>query len=704
MRRSRRNTAVLILLAALAPAAAGAGPESAESRRDRRDVQLRKALDSLAVMNGVSRDRFRVDPAALDFARSVAGEFKLQRYLVREPLRIPGTVSAAGDALVGGIGLHDRIALLADLTRGEEPLAPRAPEMDPAEVRRILDAPQPLLEALTAVFAGTGKRFQGNDRDEASRQIRTLSRPLQTDVASLLLAVLEAAKTRDRVVEESDLDRGGVFEAKSRKTADRLRNYLLQWDSPDPTFDPELQKVWAALPTVDLGNLYRGGADLARGIDAAGGALTAEAPGVEPGRPTEFEFTWKTPLGAVSVGGTGANTYDGDRALVVDLGGDDRYAGPGGVSGQAPVSVVVDLGGDDTYAAADSGRAGPGGAILGYAGVVDLGTGRDAYRGVSWSSGFAFLGVGWIEDGGGDDVYETQWLGQGAALFGLALVLDAGGDDVYTIAAADSSFPAGRSQGFGGPGGVGAIVDLAGGDTYTLDDAVYHGEGVARYVGFQQGTAGGFRDLNAGGIGLLVDALGNDDYRAKEWAQGTGMDAGVGALIDGGGNDRYDAWLWAQGCGGSRGVGVILETDGNDQYTVRGGRGLGIGYDLGTGMLVDDGGGDHYALRGMGFGSSQDQGAGFFFELGGEDSYGPDIPGLAQVLASPGSPWRATVPGVALFVDLEQYKRPGYAGAPVSSEWFPAGGNGPQLGGGVLGAVSLFGKPHADGDADGESP
>jgi hypothetical protein len=170
------------------------------------------------------------------------------------------------------------------------------------------------------------------------------------------------------------------------------------------------------------------------------------------------------------------------------------------------------------------------------------------------------------------------------------------------------------------------------------------------------------------------------------------MDAGVGALIDGGGNDRYDAWLWAQGCGGRRGVGVLLETDGNDQYTVRGGRGLGIGYDLGTGLFEDAGGGDHYALRGLGFGSSQEQGAGWFLELGGEDTYGasPTRAGFAQVQSGPGSPWRATVPGVALFVDLEQAAAPsGMGGSPPI--WFPAGGNGERLGGGVVGAVPSAG-------------
>jgi hypothetical protein len=660
---------------------------TADPYRARQEILLNLALDTLAVMNGVDRDRFRVDPAALDFARSFPGESKLQRYLVREPLRIPGTLSAIGDDLVGGSGLHGRIAVLSGLAQGEEPRSPRSPAIDAAEIEDILGSPQPLIEALAKVFEGTGKRFQGKDRDQAAREVHTLPVPVQADVARLLLAVLEAAATRNRVVGESDLDRGGAFDTKSKKTADRLRGCLLQWDE-DSGFDPEQAKVWSALPTVDLGGLFDGGEELARRLDETAVALVADVPGMDPER-MEFQYTWSTPLGAVSIGGSGANTYDGGQALVVDLGGADRYLGPGSVSGQDPVSVVVDLGGDDVYAAADSGRAGPGGAILGYAGILDLGAGRDTYRGVSWACGFAFLGVGWIADGGGDDVYESQWLGQGAALFGLALVLDEGGDDRFTITAADSVFPAGRSQGFGGPGGVGVIADLAGDDAYTVADAAGRLEGVGRHVGYEQGTAGGFRDLNAGGIGILVDGGGDDRYAAKAFAQGTGVDAGVGALIDRGGNDRYDGWLWVQGCGGRRGVGVLLETDGNDAYTVRGGKGLGVGNDLGTGLLVDFSGGDSYAINGLGFGSSQEQGAGWFLELGGEDSYGAFQTPFARVQAGSGSPWRATVPGVAVFVDLEQ-------GSPADSSrvrgpgrWFLAGGEGAKLGGGVFGVIRL---------------
>ena len=106
----------------------------------------------------------------------------------------------------------------------------------------------------------------------------------------------------------------------------------------------------------------------------------------------DFETTWSTPRGRVAFGGTGANTYEGEYLLVVDLGGDDTYLGAASVSGgRLAASVVFDLTGSDTYAYMDSSRCGPGGAVLGFAGVFDF-AGNDRYRGGAWGGGFGCWG------------------------------------------------------------------------------------------------------------------------------------------------------------------------------------------------------------------------------------------------------------------------------------------------------------------------
>src|SRR5204862_5417637 len=63
----------------------------------------------------------------------------------------------------------------------------------------------------------------------------------------------------------------------------------------------------------------------------------------------------QTDLGHVIVGGSGPNGYRGDAALVIDLGGDDRYyrrVGSGHGLAQ-PVGVSIDLDGDDLYTATE---------------------------------------------------------------------------------------------------------------------------------------------------------------------------------------------------------------------------------------------------------------------------------------------------------------------------------------------------------------
>jgi hypothetical protein len=69
------------------------------------------------------------------------------------------------------------------------------------------------------------------------------------------------------------------------------------------------------------------------------------------------------------------------------------------------------------------------------------------------------------------------------------------------------------------------------------------------------------------GNGMLIDVGGDDRYRGKTAAQGSGRIGGVGVLRDlGGGNDEYLAIRNAQGFSLVGTLGVLQDDGGNDNY------------------------------------------------------------------------------------------------------------------------------------------
>ncbi|MEA3142986.1 MAG: hypothetical protein QOG31_310 [Thermoplasmata archaeon] len=240
------------------------------------------------------------------------------------------------------------------------------------------------------------------------------------------------------------------------------------------------------------------------------------------------------------------------------------------------------------------------------------------------------------------------------------LIAEPGGDDTYTGSAGGAN-PAGLLV----PGNglaLSVVADVAGNDHYSSvgQPTVAQGSG------------------SVGGLGLLVDAQGDDSYLASftrttvgpplvagvglgyldGGAQGTGY-AGVGVLLDGWGDDTYDLriasangrciWGLAQGFGGLGGLGVSSDLWGNDAWLssgtgITGGNGCwggaggdafqglypqGVGFYAGVGIMTDTGAGsdvylnyntatttDYYA---QGFGAFG--GLGVLFEDGGNDRY-----------------------------------------------------------------------------------
>ena len=193
----------------------------------------------------------------------------------------------------------------------------------------------------------------------------------------------------------------------------------------------------------------------------------------------------------------------------------------------------------------------------------------------------------------------------------VSISADWSGDDTY---GGTSDFNEG-----GALGGIGILVDREGDDQY-LARTWSQGCGVA-------------------GFGLLRDAAGRDVYHGQDECQGIGM-AGAGVLADDGGDDLYTGVRFCQGVGFAGGVGAVTERVGDDRYVCTGrydseygepglysgwGQGVGFGFrgiaSGGIGLLDDAAGRDVYEAGNF------SQGGGYFYAWGilregaGDDRY-----------------------------------------------------------------------------------
>ncbi len=376
-----------------------------------------------------------------------------------------------------------------------------------------------------------------------------------------------------------------------------------------------------------------------------------------------------TPAGWIVIGGLGPNTYrDGGQrvALLLDLGGNDTYVGTAvPVNESQGISVVIDLEGDDVYEASPLGLAT---GRLGVGMLVDC-AGDDQYRLAAGSGGAGFAGIGLLVDQAGNDRYAGSRFTQGAAIGGVGLLVDQSGNDDYT------SF--GYAVGFGGPLGIGAVIDLKGNDVYQCGNrypsgynqaeapGVKPGEARFQYDCFGIGAGAGQRLLPkqeppviediAGGIGLVLDQDGNDRYASANFSQGIGYYFGAGIKIDERGNDIHEAARYGHGAGAHFGVGLFVDRAGADRYGSAGpvyngaaawdrsvalaiddgtdddiydlsrSTGLGIADHHAWSLFVDAGGRDRYLVP-EGMGSARHGSVSGFFDLGGDDRYESAMP------------------------------------------------------------------------------
>ncbi|NQW29999.1 MAG: HEAT repeat domain-containing protein, partial [Ignavibacteria bacterium] len=173
----------------------------------------------------------------------------------------------------------------------------------------------------------------------------------------------------------------------------------------------------------------------------------------------------------------------------------------------------------------------------------------------------------------------------------------------------------------GGTRGVGVLADLAGNDQYIgaspfVDALRYE----SHYTTFTQGAALGYRPIASGGVGLLLEYSGNDNYVTDIYGQGTGYWFGLGAIADLAGEDRYQAYQYAQGAGVHFATGLVRDYEGADVY-VSHGVSQGCGHDVALGALIDESGNDVYVCESLSLGGGNANAVSLFVDVSGSDSY-----------------------------------------------------------------------------------
>lgn len=368
-----------------------------------------------------------------------------------------------------------------------------------------------------------------------------------------------------------------------------------------------------------------------------------------------------TSIGTVRILGPGDNVYQGKDAVVIDLGGNDRYTGRVAVprSLRSPVGLLIDMSGNDIY----DGRRQPASIACGLFGIgalFDLG-GDDRYYCEDSALGCAWHGIGLLVDTAGDDVYSGHAWCEGAAHAGVGLLDDESGNDRYLCQM--------ESQGLGATLGVGALVDKEGDDQYHAYDnengrritfpssqTKSHEASMVQGAGYGRRADGVDGRSMAGGVGVLVDGAGDDSYYGGVFSQGIGFWWSCGMLADMGGNDRYRGVYYAQGGAAHFAIGSMVDRGGNDQYNDRGilGQSLGAGRDGAIGTMVDGGGDDIYYIPKKSAGGGDMNGFGLFCDQQGRDTYhasGSSSLGGASY-SSRGEYFRSRMPTIGLFVDL----------------------------------------------------
>lgn len=444
-----------------------------------------------------------------------------------------------------------------------------------------------------------------------------------------------------------------------------LRRVISEAIKPEATAN-EFYKLVKLYERTDARYVVAAAHDVALAVQDAAKAVAA-VPASE-----QYDFTVSTRLGLIHFSGGHNDTYFGDQQepfLTIDTGGDDTYINmPSSTGGNRWVSIVIDTDGNDKYlsdpalattpVASWPGRKnrrlspGPAGALLGCSFLFDL-KGNDLYRSHLYSIGSGRLGVAILSDASGNDEYDGYEDSVGFGIFGAGIIEDLAGDDRY------QGFS--QVEGVGQTAGFGALIDQSGDDEYIANNTVIDfasPQSDKNNASMSQGVGNGarrdFLDNHslAGGIGVLLDIEGDDEYSGAVFAQGVGYWEGIGILRDRSGDDEYRGAWYVQGASAHFAIGFLQDDLGADQYTATMNMGMGGGHDFGTGYLLDMAGDDIYKAPNLSLGAGNANGIGLFLDALGNDSYETSGLTMGQSGEAPAGTVRARAMTFGLFADL----------------------------------------------------
>lgn len=494
--------------------------------------------------------------------------------------------------------------------------------------------------ALTDVLGRLGGRV---GRDE----LAAVPASVQEAAALILLAVEKARPWQTRAAESvGDVRVWRLIEA-------YLRTPLPDATQANGKPKPELEQVnavKAAIPRFDLTAALYAAQELALAVSAARDLLLADASLGE----ADFEVRLHSPLGMIVLAGASDHIHPASSPtlLIIDTGGADEYAQAGANADRKHgLSVALDLAGNDTYRA-DPQQLSAFGAGVGGVGLLWDEAGDDVYEASRRTQGAGVFGIGMLIDGGGDDLYHATASAQAHAYAGIGLLIERGGIDYY------EAFR--RSQGYGGPRGAAALIDLAGNDRYVANDSdirfpspqdAQHNASLSQGAGV--GERADYSDGHSlpGGVGILLDVSGDDAYECGVFGQGVGYWEGTGLLLDLAGNDQYRGHWYVQGSGAHFAVGVLYDRDGDDEYIAARHMSHGAGHDLSVGYLEDVAGNDTYRGNTLALGAANAAGVGIFIDRDGNDNYTAAAERTFG-WTHPTSSYRNLMPAFGLFFDL----------------------------------------------------
>lgn len=570
---------------------------------------------------GLTRDTLRFD--RLDMANYGGQEFLLPYFdaVHQDPLRgfsyarileaaaLAAAPSCVELATLGGVRIGEgvRPALLGD------------PNQRAEEASR---KPGALAAAVEAVFQTSGRSLAAAREQALARSAAAVPPDVAQAAAYLLRAELAALQWRARAFREfTSVDLRALWPKVANAAADS-----------DDLFDPAVDRL---MHRADLGQLLVGGIDLAAAVDRVVAALTKRAGAERFGFDIDTPLGRICLHGAQNDTYPGDRPY----LLILDTGGDDTYRGGGATcDADHPASVLIDLAGNDRYIETPEldqtpmarsvvrKKASPrptfGAGVMGYGILVDSG-GNDTYRARTITQGCGVFGVGILQDRAGDDRYDAYANSQGHGRFGVGVLADLAGSDEYRCFTA--------SQGYGGAKGFGLLVDTGGQhDLYEANDTVIDfpsAQTKDHNTSLSQGAGNGRRadyldgHSLAGGIGALVDDGGDNTYTAGLFAQGAGYWYGMGMLASGKGNDTYRGLWYVQGSAAHFAVGILRDEGGDDHYVATHNMAQGAGHDYSLGILYDAAGNDRYEAPNLSLGSGNANGIGIFWDRLGDDTY-----------------------------------------------------------------------------------